>query len=312
MSNASRTGSVLLALLAAALYALSTPCSKVILGEVGPTMLAGLLYVGAGLAMLVLLGLSQSDATMWGSRVARHDAPYAFAMVVLDVAAPILLLAGLTTAPAAHVSLLNNFEIVATACIARVAFGEGVPRRLWMGILAVTASCALLSLEDSGALTFSPGSLLVLAACLCWGIENNCTSALSACDVRQVVAIKGLGSGAGSLFIAFLLHEQLPSLGTTLASLALGAVAYGLSILCYVLAQRGIGAARTSAYYAVAPFVGVLFSWLLFGIEPSVIFWGALLLMALGTWLSLPEPEPEPEPERAGEDLPSNLKECSG
>ena len=287
----SRKGSVALALLAAALYALSSPISKVLLGGVGPTMLAGLLYLGAGLLMLALLAVGGARGVRGSGSLRKQDLRYVVGMVLLDIAAPILLLAGLVSVPAANVSLLNNLEIVATALIALAVFHEPITPRLWAGIGAIVSSCLLLSLGEEGALSFSPGSLLVVAACLCWGVENNCTNSISTRDVRQVVAVKGIFSGMGSVVIAYLVEEHLPAMPVVLGALALGSVAYGLSILCYVLAQRGIGAARTSAYYAVAPFVGVAISWALFGVQLTASFVVALALMLLGIWLALPEEE---------------------
>ena len=221
----------------------------------------------------------------------RADAPYVVAMVLLDIAAPILLMAGLAHAAPENVALLNNFEIVATAVIAFAAFRERVAPRTWAGIAVITASCALLSLESAGALSFSAGSLLVLGACLCWGAENNCTSRLSQKDPAQVVVVKGLGSGTGALALALLAGDALPALPDVAAALVLGFVAYGLSIFFYVYAQRGLGAARTSAYYAVNPFIGAALSLVLFRTVPGPAFLVALALMALGAWLVTPQPK---------------------
>ena len=275
------------AFLAACLYALSTPCSKVLLGNVAPNMMAALLYLGAGAGMAVLTGARAvaRRATSEEIPLERADAPYVVVMVLLDIAAPILLMAGLAHAAPENVALLNNFEIVATAVIAFAAFRERVAPRTWAGIAVITASCALLSLEGAGALSFSSGSLLVLGACLCWGVENNCTSRLSEKDPAQVVVVKGFGSGAGALAVALLAGDALPALPDAAAALLLGFVAYGLSIFFYVYAQRGLGAARTSAYYAVNPFIGAALSLALFQTVPGPMFLIALALMALGAWL---------------------------
>ena len=284
---------VLAALAAACLYALSTPCSKVLLSDVAPNMMAALLYLGAGIGMAALTGIRA--ATRHGAAeevpLERADAPYVVAMVLLDVAAPILLMAGLSHAAPENVALLNNFEIVATAVIAFLAFRERVAPRTWMGIAVITLSCVLLSLEGAGALSFSSGSLLVLGACLCWGVENNCTSRLSQKDPAQVVVVKGLGSGAGALVVALLAGDALPAPLMAVAALVLGFVAYGLSIFFYVYAQRGLGAARTSAYYAVNPFIGAALSLVLFQTMPGPAFLLALALMALGAWLVTPQEE---------------------
>ena len=200
-----RTGrSVAFALAAAALYALSTPFSKVLLADISPKMMAALLYLGAGAGMTVLSlasGARGDAGEVRGRPLERADAPYVAAMVVLDVAAPLLLMAGLSLSSAESVSLLNNFEIVATALIARLAFGERVGARTATGIGVISLACVLLS-WDAGAWGFSAGSLLTLAACLCWGIENNCTNRLSGCDPARIVIIKGWGSGAGALIVA--------------------------------------------------------------------------------------------------------------
>ena len=268
------------ALLAAALYAFSTPASKLLLGQIGPTMLAALLYLGAGLGMGALGCIRRRRRE---ARLARGDLPYVLGMVALDTAAPILLLLGLTRTAAANASLLNNFEIVATAAIARVLFGERIPRRLWGAIAAITGGSILLSFEGGDALRFS---LLILLACLCWGLENNCTRRLSAKDPLQIVVVKGLGSGTGSLLVALACGERFPAARLLPAALILGFIAYGLSIYFYVYAQRVLGAAKTSAYYAFSPFIGVAFSFLVFHAPPGAAFWAALVLMAAGVYFA--------------------------
>lgn len=286
-----RTGrSVAFALAAAALYALSTPFSKVLLADVAPNMMAALLYLGAGAGMTMLSlssGARGGEGEVRGRPLERADAPYVAAMVALDVAAPLLLMAGLSLSSAESVSLLNNFEIVATALIARLMFGERVGTRTATGIGVISLACVLLS-WDAGARGFSVGSLLTLAACLCWGIENNCTNRLSDCDPVQVVVIKGWGSGAGALVVALCTGDALPTLVDAGLALLLGFVSYGLSIACYVRAQRDLGAARTSAFYAVNPFIGSALAFVLFRTPLAPTFVLALVLMVAGTWLVAP------------------------
>ncbi len=286
-----RTGrSVAFALAAAALYALSTPFSKVLLADIAPNMMAALLYLGAGAGMtaLSLAGGVRGDAgEARGRSLERADVPYVAAMVALDVAAPLLLMAGLSLSSAESVSLLNNFEIVATALIARLAFGERVGARAATGIGVISLACVLLS-WDAGVRGFSAGSLLTLAACLCWGIENNCTNRLSDCDPVHVVVIKGWGSGTGALVVALCAGDALPTLVDAGLALLLGFVSYGLSIACYVRAQRDLGAARTSAFYAVNPFIGSALAFALFRTPLAPTFVLALVLMVVGTWLVAP------------------------
>lgn len=273
------------AILAAALYAINVPLSKLLLEHVAPTMMAALLYLGAGLGLMLYQGVSSA---LGGRRVqeplTRKELPYTVAMVVLDIAAPILLMLGIERTTSATVSLLNNFEIVATSLIALVIFKEVLSRRLWAAIAMVTVASAILGWEGSGGFVFNAGSLLVLGACVCWGFENNCTRMLSSKSSVEIVTIKGCCSGAGSLVIALLLGEPLPDPAWVPAVLLLGFVAYGLSINFYIQAQKELGAAKTSAYYSIAPFLGVAFSMLL-GERPAVRFYVALSIMAVSTWL---------------------------
>lgn len=276
----------LYALLAAALYAVNVPISKVLLRRVEPTMMAALLYLGAGLGLL-LCGVLEKTLGRPSSRepLTRRELPYTVSMVVLDVAAPILLMAGVARTTAGNVSLLNNFEIVATSVIALVIFQEAISKKLWCAIFLVTLASAILSFENAGAFTFNTGSLLVLGACLCWGFENNCTKMLSGKSSVEIVTIKGCFSGLGSLCIALTLGQRLPAAPWVLAALVLGFVSYGLSINFYILAQKDLGAAKTSAYYSIAPFLGAAFGILLLGERPTLQFYAALAIMAAGTAL---------------------------
>lgn len=277
---------ILLAVLAAALYAVNSPFSKLLLEYVPSTLMAGILYIGAGLGMGVIALVRRARCSQRAEeRITRADLPYTVAMIVLDIAAPILLLLGLSHTTAANASLLNNFEIVATAIIALMIFKEKICARLWLGILFVTASCALLSFEDISSFGFSSGSLFVLLACVCWGVENNCTRKLSAKDPLEIVLLKGIFSGLGSVIIGLCLGERVTALWSVFAVLGVGFVAYGLSIFFYVYAQRILGAARTSAYYAIAPFIGTLLSLVIFRELPPYTYFAALGLMIVGAWL---------------------------
>ena len=274
------------AILAAALYALNAPVSKLLLQNVPPTMMAGFLYLGAGIGM-ALMGLvrSQTGHGKQELRLTKKDFPYTLGMVALDIAAPIFLMIGLTRTTAANASLLNNFEIVATSLIALLVFREKIGKRLWTAIGLITLSSILLSVEDASSFQFSFGSLFVLAACICWGLENNCTRCLSKSDPLEIVVIKGFGSGIGSVIIGLVVGETLPLFSDILKILLLGFVAYGLSIYFYVYAQRDLGAAKTSAYYAIAPFIGVALSFIIFREIPGVLFFIALAIMIAGTWM---------------------------
>jgi len=271
------------AVLAAALYAINAPVSKLLLTEIPSTMMAGLLYLGAGIGMFLTEKCSRHNKEQ---PLTKKEVPYTIAMVVLDIAAPIFLMIGLTSCSAANASLLNNFEIVATTMIALAFFKETVSKRLWLAIVLVTISSILLSFEDMSSLQFSWGSLFILLACVCWGFENNCTRMLSSKNPAQVVIIKGFGSGLGALVISFLIGERYLSIGYILLALLLGFVAYGLSIYFYIYAQRDLGAAKTSTYYAISPFIGAGLSLLIFREIPSVNFIIALLIMAAGAYFA--------------------------
>ncbi len=280
-----QTKPILFAVLAAALYALNSPFSKILLTGLSPTMLAALLYLGAGLGMLAV-GFLQKRAGTAGKEkpLTKKELPYTVGMVVLDIMAPISLMSGLMMTTAANASLLNNFEIVATSLIALFLFREKISKRLWLGIAFVTVASILLSVEDYSSFSFSAGSFFVLLACVFWGFENNCTRKLSSKNPLEIVVIKGFGSGTGSLVIAAALGEFCANLPYMLLALLLGFFTYGLSILFYIYAQRYLGAAKTSAYYAVSPFMGAVLSLAIFRQIPSISFLTALFVMALGTY----------------------------
>lgn len=275
------------AILAAALYAINAPFSKILLDFMPPTLMAGFLYIGAGIGMIFIAFIRKKRKTeMKELKLTKAELPYTVAMIVLDIIAPICLLLGLSATTAANASLLNNFEIVATAMIALMAFKEKISIRLWFGILFVALSCGILSFEDVSSLRFSYGSLFVLLAAICWGFENNCTRKISSKDPLQIVLLKGIFSGIGSLIIGLCIGERIEALWSIVAVLCVGFVAYGLSIYFYVYAQRLLGAARTSAYYAVAPFIAAILSLIIFREIPAITYFVALALMIVGAWLS--------------------------
>lgn len=273
----------LFAILAAVLYAISMPASKVLLESVSPTMMAAFLYLGAGLGIGLMFLLSKEARQ--GERLNKADLPYTIGMVLLDIAAPIFLMLGLRLTSSANAALLNNFEIVATATIALVVFKEQISKTLWVALLFITLSSIILSFEGLSGFKFSWGSLLVLAAAICWGLENNFTRKISHKNTYEIVTIKGVFSGLGALIIALLTGNTFPKLGIVLIVLLLGYVAYGLSIFFYIKAQNVIGAAKTSAWYAIAPFVGALLSFVFLKEAIGVQYVFALVLMLLGSAL---------------------------
>lgn len=278
---------ILFAILAAALYAINSPLSKILLDYMPPTLMAGFLYIGAGTGMIVIsLFRKMRRNGKKEAKLTGREVPFTIAMILLDIAAPVCLLLGLKTTTAAEASLLNNFEIVATAMIARLVFNEKISARLWTGIVFITLSCWLLSCEDLSSLRFSYGSLWILLACIFWGFENNCTRKISSKDPLQIVLLKGIFSGLGSIAIGLCLGERITILWSVFAVLIVGFIAYGLSIFFYVYAQRLLGAAKTSAFYGFAPFIGTLLSLVIFREMPHYTYFAALALMIVGAILS--------------------------
>jgi drug/metabolite transporter (DMT)-like permease len=274
------------AILAAILYAISTPISKLLLDTLSPVYIASLLYLGAGVGMGVIALIRNMIGKSNYKPFTKKELPAILGMIFLDVLAPILLMIGLSTSLPENVALLNNFEIVATSLFAFFIFKEVIPKRLRLAIIIITLASILLSLEDIGAFTFSIGSVFVLLAALCWGLENNFTRKLSINDPFMVVVIKGIFSGIGSLIIALFLEEAVFNVPYIIMTLLLGFVAYGLSIFFYVTAQSKLGAAKTSAFYAFAPFVGAILSILLFFELPQTNFYIAIVLMAIGSYFA--------------------------
>lgn len=281
---------ILYALLAAVFYALNVPMSKILLGHVGTTMLAALLYLGAGIGIGLGAGVAGGIKRLTTKntgieRLTKKDFPFVVGMILLDIAAPIFLMLGLHYGTSSNASLLGNFEIVATTVIALFVFKEAVSKRLWGAIALITLSSILLSFEGADSLHFSYGSLFVLLATTCWGFENNCTRKISSKNTYEIVVLKGIFSGLGSMLIAFATGEHLPEIKYIGLALLLGFVAYGLSIFLYIRAQNVLGAAQTSAYYAVAPFVGASLSFLFLREPLTGIYLVALAVMIAGTAL---------------------------
>jgi len=287
LGSDSREISLRFGILAAVLFGISAPLSKLLLDGVDPILLAGLLYLGAGasLGLLLLLrrafGYKDKEA-----HLEKRDMPWLVGAILAGgIAGPILLLLGLARTPAATTSLLLNFEVVATGLVAFALFRESVGQRTWWAIAAVAIGGALLSLDPSFGWRISPGAILVLGACLAWGLDNNFTGRISLKDPKRIVAIKGLVAGAFSMLLGLALGRSLPALGLSLWALVLGGVSYGASIALFVQSLRRVGAARTGALFGIAPFVGVALSLLVFRQLPQLTFFLALPPMILATVL---------------------------
>lgn len=275
----------LFAILAAILYAINVPFSKMLMTKIDPTMQAGFLYLGAGIGISILsLFIRKKEES---EKIHRNDLKYVIGMIVLDIIAPILMMYGLRDSNSSNASLLNNFEIVATALIALIIFKEKVNLKMWLAICLITLSSFILSFSDLGAFKISYGAILIILATLCWGLENNCTRMLANKNTFHIVMIKGIFSGLGSLIIALCLKEAFPSMGIIALSLLLGFLSYGLSIFFYIKAQGIIGATKTSAYYSIAPFVGSFLSFVLLHEALEWSYFLGLAIMIFGTAIVL-------------------------
>lgn len=274
---------IIFAVLAALLYAINIPFSKLLLNKISPTMLASYLYLGAGLGIGILFLLTKQKRNDNSEKYTKKDLPYVIGMIVLDIIAPILLMFGIMDSTSSSATLLNNFEIVCTSLIALVVFKEVISKKMWVAILLITLSSFVLSFDDISSFKLSWGSLLVLLATLCWGLENNCTRNLANKNTYSVVTIKGIFSGLGSLIVALCLHETFANFIYIALAMILGFVAYGLSIFFYIKSQGIIGAAKTSAYYSVAPFIGTFLSFIIFNDQLSLTYFIGLAIMILGT-----------------------------
>lgn len=284
MLNKKSILAIFFAILASLLYAISIPFSKLLLKDVSPTMLASYLYLGAGIGIgtVYLISRNKKDKESY-EKITKKDLKYVIGMIVLDIFAPILLMFGLMDSASSNASLLNNFEIVCTTLIALFVFKEVVSKKMWIAIALISLSSFILSINDISEFTFSWGAILVLLATCCWGLENNCTKNLSNKNTYQVVFLKGIFSGLGSLIVALCLKEEFSSLLYISLAMVLGFVAYGLSIFFYIKAQAIIGAAKTSAYYAISPFIGTFLSFILLKEKIQITYFIGLLVMIIGT-----------------------------
>lgn len=279
-----------LALGSAVLFGASTPLAKGLLGGISPWLLAALLYLGAGIGLALLQGARRAlRLPAAEAPLRRADLPW-LALIVLTggIAGPVLLLQGLARTDAASAALLLNLESLATLAIAWLVFRENVDRRLLAGAAAILAGAALLSWQGQGS-GLGLGSLLIAAACVAWGIDNNLTRKLSAADPVQIAMVKGLAAGTVNLLLAVQQGAALPQPDLVLAASLVGFLGYGVSLVLFVLALRHLGTARTGAYFALAPFLGAVLAVLLLGepATPHLLLAGGL--MGVGLWLHLTE-----------------------
>jgi drug/metabolite transporter (DMT)-like permease len=284
-------GGALYGLAAAALFGATVPLAKALLGSVQPFVLAGLFYLGSGIGLSLWRLISRArGGTAVEAKLKRADYGWLFAAILFGgVFAPLLLMYGLLTTPASGASLLLNLEGAFGALIAWKVFREHANRRVVLGMILLTLGAMALSVRPDLSVQFSAGAVCVILACLCWGIDNNLTRKISAADPVQIAGLKGLCAGPVNFAIGLMCGGTLPSMDLSAASLLIGFFGYGLSLVLYIFGLRHVGAARTSAYFSAAPFIGAASS-IIFLHESVTVFFGlAATLMMAGLWLHLTE-----------------------
>jgi drug/metabolite transporter (DMT)-like permease len=281
------------ALIAALLFGASTPLAKLLLHDVSPLLLAGLLYAGSGLGLLLVLAMRAVRSGRAGSGLRTPSAAdlgwWAGAILAGGVAAPVLLLLGLRQLGAAQASLLLNLEGVLTALLAWFVFRENFDRRIALGMGAIVLGGIVLSWDPASSAGWSFGALLVACACACWALDNNPTRKIATHDALMIACAKGLVSAVVNLTLAAVLGAHWPALNATGGALVVGFLGYGVSLALFVVALRQLGAARTGAYFSLAPFFGAALAIPLHGEPLSAALLLAGALMAVGVWLHLTE-----------------------
>lgn len=279
-----------LALGAAILFGASAPFSKALTSQMDPWLLAGILYLGAGIGLALTtlgrntLGLANAEAPL-----RRGDLPWLVAVILFGgVLGPLFLVFGLTLTSASSGSLLLNLEGLATMSVAWVVFRENVDRRLLIGAAAILCGAVVLSWNGER-LRLDIGALLIALACLTWGIDNNLTRKLSSVDPVQIATIKGLAAGCTNVVLAFMLGANLPPVPVIGMAAIVGFLGIGISLVMFMLGLRYLGTARTGAYFSLAPFIGATIAIAFFdeALTPQLLAAG--LLMGLGLWLHLTE-----------------------
>ncbi|MGO3928367.1 DMT family transporter [Rhodopseudomonas pseudopalustris] len=283
-----------LALLSAAMFGVSTPAAKALLGSIDPIVLAGLLYCGAGAGVAALRrsglvgGRSAADAPE--TPLVRADLPWlAGAIVAGGILGPLLLMVGLSHTDAASASLLLTLEGVATALLAWLAFHEHFDRRIAVGMASLVAGAAVLAWSGRPSLEGLAGPAAIVGACIAWGLDNNLTRKVSLADPLQIVEMKGLVAGPVNLAIGLWAGGDLPAPAPIALAGAVGFLGYGISLALFVHALRHLGTARTGAYFSTAPFLGAVTSVVMLGEPIKVQLALAGVLMAVGVWLHLTE-----------------------
>lgn len=278
------------AIAAALLFGASTPFSKLLLADMSPWILAGILYFGSGLGLaLVYFGRKALSPSKEAS-LKFSDWPWMLGATVFGgILGPVFLMYGLSMTKGSTSALLLNLEAVFTSLIAWVVFKEHFDRRILIGMILIVIGGVILSWQNDMQLEAGLGPLLIALACLSWGIDNNVTRKVSASNPVQVAMVKSLVAGSSNLVLALTVGAALPNVSNFALGSLLGFLGYGLSLTFFVLGLRHIGTSRTGAYFSTSPFVGAGLSILILGENLNIQLVAALIFMAAGVWLHLTE-----------------------
>lgn len=280
------------ALASAVLFGVSTPLAKLLVGAIPPLLLAGLLYAGSGVGLLLILGARQAVIANRSSISMPQSGDWRWLAVAIlcgGIAGPAALMYGLLTTSASTASLLLNLEGVFTALLAWILFRENYERRVALGMVLIVGGGLVLTWTPGQSTPVSPGTLLIAAACFLWALDNNLTRKVAGSDAVMIASLKGMVAGAVNVFLALLLGAVLPPVGIIAGAAAVGLLGYGISLVLFVLALRHLGSARSSAYFSVAPFFGAVVA---LAFQSDSLSWQLLvagLLMGIGVWLHLTE-----------------------
>jgi drug/metabolite transporter (DMT)-like permease len=279
------------ALAAALLFGASTPFAKLFLRESGPMVLAGLLYAGSGIGLGVLCAF-RWRRSLESLRNFRRSEMISLAGSIFfgGVLGPVLLMAGLQQISGSTASLLLNLESAFTVLIACLFFHEHYGRRLVLGFVLILVGSLILSWSGQDFSIATVGVMSVAGACACWAIDNNLAKKVKSLEASLFACMKGIVAAIANISLATVLHQRFPAPATMVAILTIGFAGYGLSLVLFILSLRKLGAARTSAYFSTAPFVGGLLSIVVLKEPFTWTLAVAGLLMAMGVYLHVTEP----------------------
>lgn len=286
---------ILYALGSAALFGASTPFAKLLLGNLSPLLLAGLLYAGSGVGLFITRLIR--DGGWQSPRMATTEWLWLICAIAFGgVLAPAALMMGLVSVNGSTASLLLNLESVLTALLAWIIFKEHTDKRMILGMVVIVAGSLLLTITSGSSAQLVAtsreslwGVLAISVACLCWAIDNNLTRKVSSSDALFIASSKGWVAGVINISLAYYFGASIPEWTIVFASMAVGFLGYGISLVLFILALRGLGTARTGAYFSAAPFTGAALSLILLREPTTPLFWLATAFMALGVWLHLTE-----------------------